>query len=125
MEEGSQPSREDEAEDKPCGYPHPDAILVDTYYEVTTKNTMGADCKRRGTIPSKGHLEPLLLGGGITQDEIAHQPGSQTNFSGRSEARDISLIRGNARQSCARPSVPLKIKKFSRNFISRSLQPYM
>ena len=91
------------------GYPCPDAVSVDTYYEVTTKSTMGVDCEGRGTIPLKGHLEPLLFGGGITQDEIAHQPGSQTNFSGCSEARDISLIRGNARQSCARPSVPLKL----------------
>ena len=107
MDEGSRPSHADEDEDKPCGYPYPDAILVDTYYEVTTKCTMGVDCEGRGTIPLKGHLEPLLFGGGITQDEIAHQPGSQTNFGGRSEARDISLIRGNARQSCARPSVPL------------------
>ena len=88
-------------------YPCPDAVSVDTSDEVATMSERGVECKGRGTIPLKGHLEPLLFGGGISQDEIAHQPGSQTNFGGRSEARDISLIRGNARQSCARPSVPL------------------
>ena len=91
------------------GYPCPDAVSVDTCDEVATMSERGVECKGRGTIPSKGHLDPLLLGGGISQDENAHQPVSPQNFSGRSEARDISLIRGNARQSCARPSVPLKM----------------
>ena len=79
--------------------------------EIPITELMGGEAlyTGRGTIPLKGHLEPLLFGGGITQDEIARQPVSQTNFDGRSEARDISLIRGNTRQSCARPSVPLKI----------------
>ena len=99
--DGSRPSHADENEDKPCGYPCPDAVSVDACDEVATKTRMGVDCEGRGAIPLKGHLEPLLFGGGITQDEIARQPGSQTNFGGRSEARDISLIRGNARQSCA------------------------
>ena len=89
------------------GYPCPDAVSVDTCDEVATMSERGVECKGHGIIPPKGHLEPLLLGGGINQDEIAHQPGSPQNFDGRSEARDISLIRGNARQSCARPSVPL------------------
>ena len=91
------------------GYPCPDAVSVNTCDEVATMSERGVECTTggRGTIPLKGHLEPLLFGGGITQDEIAHQPGSQTNFDGRSEARDISLIRGNARQRSARPSVPL------------------
>ena len=109
MDEGSRSSHVDEGEDEPCGYPYPDAILIDTCFEVTTMSERGVECKGRGTIPPKGHLEPLLLGGGINQDDIAHQPGSPQNFGGRSEARDISLIRGNARQSSARPSVPLNI----------------
>ena len=91
------------------GYPCPDAVSVDTCDEVATMSELSKECKGRGTIPSKGHLDPLLLGGGISQDENAHQPVSPQNFGGRSEARDISLIRGNARQSSARPSVPLKL----------------
>ena len=109
MDEGSRSSHVDEKEDKPGGYPCPDAVSVDTCDEVATKTRMGVDCEGRGTIPSKGHLDPLLLGGGISQDENAHQPDSPQNFGGRSEARNVSLIRGNARQSCARPSVPLKM----------------
>ena len=107
MDKGSRSSYEDGGEDKPCGYPYTDAILIDTCFEVTTMSDRGVECKGHGTIPTKGHLDPLLLGGGIAQDEIAHQPGSPTNFGGRSEARNISLIQGKARQSCAQPAVPL------------------
>ena len=107
MDEGSRSSHVDEGEDEPCGYPYPDATPIDPCFQVATMSERGVECKGRGTIPSNGHLDPLLLGGGISQDENAHQPVSPQNFSGRSEARDISLIRGNARQSCARPSVPL------------------
>ena len=64
MEEGSQPRREDEGEDKPCGYPHPDAILVDTYYEVTTKNTMGQIARDVVPSPSKDILSHCCLGVG-------------------------------------------------------------
>ena len=109
MDEGSRSSHVDAGEDKPCGYSYPDAIPIDTCFEVKTKSERGVECKGHGTIPTKGHLDPLLLGGGITQDEIAHQPGSPTNFGGRPEARNISLIRGKARRSCARPAVPLNI----------------
>ena len=77
-------------------------LYLDTCFEVTTMSEREIERKGHGTIPTKGHLDPLLLGGGITQDEIAHQLGSPTNFGGRSEARNISLIRGKKLGKTAR-----------------------
>ena len=66
MYEDSQRFSDDEGEDEPCGYPYPDVTPVNQFDEAVTKSEMGADCEGRGTIPLKGHLEPLLFGGGVT-----------------------------------------------------------